>query len=271
MSGFVPYNGPICVCMLLAKSTPLLLFWNWVNQSHNALVNFFNRNASSTTSNSTMFVSYCGAVGAALSVALGLSTLVTKRFFFFFFFFFSYSSFLPILLLFPFPSSHSPSPLSPSSRFSPEKAKALMPFIAFPSSMVASSANCYIMRRPEIEKGAILTDKNGNPVSNGKKSSKAAQKAVEETVLSRVILQFPVFLVPAVTMALPPVAKFCLVNPVLGVGVYSFLSIVSFGFGLPAAIAVFPQRGKIGVDELEEEFGFLREKGYEEVYYNKGL
>ena len=107
MSGFAPYNGPICVCLLLAKSTPTLLFWNWVNQSHNALVNFFNRNASSPTSNSTMFVSYCGAVGAALSVALGLSTFVGKRFlsflflftsyfflFFFFFFFFLFSFFL---------------------------------------------------------------------------------------------------------------------------------------------------------------------------------
>ena len=137
--------------------------------------------------------------------------------------------------------------------------------------MVASSSNCYIMRRPEIEKGALLTDKNGTPVSDGKKSSQAAKKAVQETVLSRVILQFPVFLAPAVIMALPPVAKFCSAMPVAGVGLYSFVSIVCFGFGLPAAIAVFPQRGAIQVDDLEEDFGFLKERGHEVVYYNKGL
>ena len=47
MSGYVPYNGPVCVGMMVAKSTTGLLFWSFVNQSQNALVNYFNRNASS--------------------------------------------------------------------------------------------------------------------------------------------------------------------------------------------------------------------------------
>lgn len=41
MSGYVPYNGPICVAMVAATSTPSLLFWSWVNQSQNALVNYY--------------------------------------------------------------------------------------------------------------------------------------------------------------------------------------------------------------------------------------
>lgn len=41
MSGFVPYNGPICVAMIASTSTPSLLFWSWVNQSQNALVNYY--------------------------------------------------------------------------------------------------------------------------------------------------------------------------------------------------------------------------------------
>lgn len=47
MSGYVPFNGPICVAMVASKTTPAILFWSWVNQSQNALVNYFNRNASS--------------------------------------------------------------------------------------------------------------------------------------------------------------------------------------------------------------------------------
>lgn len=41
MSGYVPYNGPICVAMVASTSTMPLLFWSWVNQSQNALVNYY--------------------------------------------------------------------------------------------------------------------------------------------------------------------------------------------------------------------------------------
>lgn len=41
MSGYVPYNGPICVAMVASTTTPSLLFWSWVNQSQNALVNYY--------------------------------------------------------------------------------------------------------------------------------------------------------------------------------------------------------------------------------------
>jgi hypothetical protein len=47
MSGYVPYNGPICVAMVASTTTPSLLFWSWVNQSQNALVNYFVRKSSS--------------------------------------------------------------------------------------------------------------------------------------------------------------------------------------------------------------------------------
>lgn len=41
MSGYVPFNGPICVAMVASTTTPQLLFWSWVNQSQNALVNYY--------------------------------------------------------------------------------------------------------------------------------------------------------------------------------------------------------------------------------------
>lgn len=78
MSGYVPFNGPICVSMVASTSTPALLFWAWVNQSHNALVNYYNRNATSEMSTKTFMVSYGTAVTSALVVAFGLATMIQK-------------------------------------------------------------------------------------------------------------------------------------------------------------------------------------------------
>ena len=78
MSGYVPFNGPICVAMVASTSTPSLLFWSWINQSQNALVNYYNRNASSDMSNQTLMMSYGTAVFSALSVAFGLATIIQK-------------------------------------------------------------------------------------------------------------------------------------------------------------------------------------------------
>lgn len=239
MAGYVPFNGPVCVAMMAAQKTPALLFWNWVNQSQNALVNYFNRNASSPTSDETLAISYSAAVGAALTVAFGLSQVINKG-------------------------------------FSPAKAQQLMKFVAFPSSMVASCSNCYIMRRPEIAGGVEVTDADGAVLAGGRRSSVAAKKAVEETVLSRAMLQVPVFFVPAVLMSLPPVAALCVASPAVAVPLSTLFTIMSFGFGLPAAVAYFPQQGSVNVGDLEPE---LQESILaagaaskdDPVFYNKGL
>jgi tricarboxylate carrier len=235
MAGYVPFNGPVCVAMMASSSTPALLFWNWVNQSQNALVNYSNRNASSPTSNETLAMSYASAVGAALTVAFGLSQFITRR-------------------------------------FQPAQAAQLMKFVAFPSSIVASCSNCYIMRRPEIESGVLLQDKEGNTLAGGKRSSVAARKAVEETVMSRALLQVPVFFLPAATMSLPPVAAFAAANPALGVSLTTLITMIGFGFGLPAAVAYFPQLGSLKVSEVEPEIAaMIKDKTLDTVYYNKGL
>lgn len=239
MAGYVPFNGPICAAMMSTTSTFGLLFWNWVNQSQNALVNYFNRNASSEMSNETLMKSYLGAVTAALSVALGLSFAIRKS-------------------------------------CQPETAAKLMKFIAFPSSMVASSSNCYIMRKPEIDTGIEVFLENNEVLGENIKSKNAATKAVLETVYSRALLQIPVFLGPALIMSTPFVSRLVMNKATswLNIPLMSFVTMVCFSFGLPAAIAVFPQQGVINVTDLETEFQDLDKlKGNPTVpvYYNKGL
>lgn len=239
MSGYVPYNGPICVAMVASQSTPALLFWSWVNQSQNALVNYYNRNASSPMSNETLLTSYAAAVGSALLVAFGLATAIQRR-------------------------------------FEPAKAKALLRWVAFPSAVVASSLNCYIVRSPEMTTGIPLLDADGNDVLPGETSQIAATRGVNSTTLSRAILQAPVYFLPPVLLSVvPPIRHLLARHPGLTVPVTTYLLLVSFGIGLPATVAIFPQMAELPADQVEEKFQHLRHgetnEPYATYYYNKGL
>lgn len=60
------------------RTMPAVIFWQWVNQSFNALVNYTNRNAASPTSVRQMGVSYITATTTAVATAVGMNML-TKR------------------------------------------------------------------------------------------------------------------------------------------------------------------------------------------------
>ncbi|XP_057592153.1 sideroflexin-2 isoform X3 [Hippopotamus amphibius kiboko] len=60
------------------RTMPAVIFWQWVNQSFNALVNYTNRNAASPTSVRQMAVSYITATTTAVATAVGMNML-TKR------------------------------------------------------------------------------------------------------------------------------------------------------------------------------------------------
>lgn len=48
MSGFILFNTPILFGVLMTKQTPMnIIFFQWLNQSYNAGLNYGNRNASS--------------------------------------------------------------------------------------------------------------------------------------------------------------------------------------------------------------------------------
>ena len=150
-----------------------------------------------------------------------------------------------------------------------------MKFVAFPSSILASCLNCYIVRSPEIDAGVpLLHPTSLRPICSSTETSvAAAKKGVLETVASRAILQVPVYFLPPVLTA-TAFSTLLLTNPGLSVPLTTYLLLVSFGFGLPFAIAVFPQYGEIHASDVEERFRGLKDASRKTIQcfkYNKGL
>lgn len=80
MSFQVPGGILITGAMLqFYRTVPAIVFWQWVNQSFNALVNYTNRNANSPLTVTQLGVAYVSATSSALVAAIGFKNFLQKR------------------------------------------------------------------------------------------------------------------------------------------------------------------------------------------------
>lgn len=73
LSSFLPCNIPIAFGFIIAKPTPFnTIFWQWINQTYNASMNYGNRNASSLYTTEDILKSYSVAVTSSIIVSLSI-------------------------------------------------------------------------------------------------------------------------------------------------------------------------------------------------------
>ena len=73
-------NIPISFGFIFAAPTPFnTIFWQWLNQTYNAALNYENRNASSTYTTEDIMKSYTVATSSAIGVALAIRKAVEKQ------------------------------------------------------------------------------------------------------------------------------------------------------------------------------------------------
>ncbi|XP_063046494.1 sideroflexin-5-like [Engraulis encrasicolus] len=232
MSGYVPFGTPIVVGLLLPNQTlGSTVVWQWLNQSHNACVNYANRNATKPTPTSKFLQGYAGAVGSAVSIAVGLNILIQK-----------------------------------SSKFSPATRLIIQRFIPFPAVASANICNVGLMRHNELSEGIDVMDNNGNVVGS---SRIAAKHAIMETAFTRVVLPLPIFVLPPMIMAYLEKLPLLQANRRMMLPIHSFVCLAIFGLSLPLAISLFPQMSQIEVSHLEPEIAMATD--CKVVTYNKGL
>lgn len=232
MSGYVPFGTPIVIGLLLPNQTVLsTIIWQWLNQSHNACVNYANRNATKPTPTSKFLQGYVGAVTSAVSIAVGLNVLIQKA-----------------------------NKLSPATRMIIQR------LVPFPAVASANICNVGLMRHNELSEGIDVLDNNGNVVGSSKI---AARHAIMETAFTRVVLPMPIFVLPPIIMSYLERLRFLQSNRRLLLPIHSVVCLVTFGLSLPAAISLFPQMSQIEVSRLEPEIAMATD--CKVVTYNKGL
>ncbi|XP_052577319.1 sideroflexin-5 isoform X3 [Peromyscus californicus insignis] len=221
------------------------VFWQWLNQSHNACVNYANRNATKPSPASKFIQGYLGAVISAVSIAVGLNVLVQKA-----------NKFTPATRLL-------------VQRFVPFPAVALERSPWDAAAHIQASANIcnvVLMRYGELEEGIDVLDADGNLVGSSKI---AARHALLETALTRVVLPMPILVLPPIVMSMLEKTALLQARPRLLLPVQSLVCLAAFGLALPLAISLFPQMSEIETSQLEPEIA--RATSSRTVVYNKGL
>jgi len=73
-------NIPICFGFIIAAPTPFnTVFWQWINQTYNAFLNYENRNASSTYTTEDIAKSYSAACASSITISLIIRKLLEKH------------------------------------------------------------------------------------------------------------------------------------------------------------------------------------------------
>lgn len=251
MAGFVPFNIPITAGMCLATPTlPNLIFWQWMNQTYNAMFNYCNaaKGASPSPSERSsktktkpwegmedLIKGYSAAVTVSVGLSVGLNVWLKR------------------------------------AKLAANVKNILQAVIPYTAVASAGVSNVAFMRLSELKTGIPVFSDQGELMGNSKV---AARYALKQTAVTRAVLPIPIVAFPVPCLALlyriPLFTSSALMKAVAQV------SVVTLGVwvGLPAAVALFPQYAELPISQLEEEFrSFANADGSKSkiARFNKGV
>lgn len=129
MSCQVPGGMIITGCLLqFYRTNVAVIFWQWVNQSFNALVNYTNRNAKSDITNKQILTAYVSATTCAVITAVGLKRILSLK----------------------------------------TKSVLLQRFVPFAAVASANMVNIPLMRQSEVANGIACFDEHDNKVTESR-------------------------------------------------------------------------------------------------------
>lgn len=231
-------NIPILFGMILSKQTTSnIILWQWVNQTYNAVLNYANRNASSSLDYKGLALAYTSAVTASITIGLGMRRLLTP---------FAKNIKGPGQLFFNF-------------------------LINTTAIGCAGVLNVLIMRSKEMQEGITLVDKDGNEQG---KSPIIGKSAVLKTAATRVILPIPPLLLPTLAFYIMEKKNLVPKRKAAKLLTETLIFFISMAFAPPLCCAIFEQTSKVHVSTLETKFHDLIDANgnkITELYYNKGL
>lgn len=246
LCAFIPVNIVTLSFMLHpSQQTPARsMVWQWVNQTANVLVNYANRaitpGEEASPFDPKILASYGIAVGTSCSVAFAGNKVLARM----------------------------------GAASAPAVLRVAIPYTAV---AVANIANVGAMRSSDFTTGIIPKDVETGESLPGH-SLVAGKRAITEVAISRVLLPFPLLLVPpAVMHVLFESGRFKTLSANrarLYIPTQLSVLVAMMAFALPMAIAVFPQNTVMPVEQLEPQFQGLRNsKGnaITTITFNKGL
>ena len=235
-SAFVVSNIPIVTAMMLSPPTiATTVFWQWVNQTYNAVFNFGNRNASSTITDRQMAESYALACGSSITAALTLRKMTNIVF----------------------------------GNRTGLLASVANSIVVYGAVAFSSSLNVYCMRKTEMDSGVSVMEPD--TMQSVGKSKVAAEMAIRQTIIGRVVYCVPIFFTKPVLEGIFSALKILPKNKVLRF--FTDLSFITFGLWLAVPVngCLYPQYSPIGVDKLEPEIKERCGTKFTHLVYNKGV
>lgn len=238
VSAFVPANIVIIIGLLNPQTSILsTLFWQWANQTYNVVMNYGNRNASSTMSSSKLMMCYGAAVTSAGGIAMGLNQLLDK-----------------------------------AKHANPKMKGFLSLFVPFIAVSIAGVLNVGLMRSPELVEGVSIFDVETQEDLG--KSITAGKTAVGQTAITRIATSGILLACPPLAYQMVESTGIFEKRPKwktpIRVGFIGFF----LWIGLPFSLALFPQNPRVHVDSLEPSFrNRTNANGNPITYvtYNKGM